>query len=170
MNTNDATSCGMPYDCHSDNSRGVIYDRNIFIIQTTGWNEVKKFSVTLTPGRLETFFLHHRWRGLISSRVCPWKPFPVRSSNLRARPEPTKLEHLSDASFLGKLLVLPAKVRLDWKVIARYKQSSLFGLVVSNEGKMFYNFDPQVYWKLPVRCWWQRPARRLHFHLFHSHR
>jgi hypothetical protein len=31
------------------------------------------------------------------------------------------LEHLSDASFLGKLLVLPATVRLDWKVIARYK-------------------------------------------------
>ncbi len=26
-------------------------------------------------------------------------------------------------SFLGKLLVLPANVRLDWKVIARYKHS-----------------------------------------------
>jgi hypothetical protein len=37
---------------------------------------------------------------------------------VRARPEPTKLEHLSDASFLGKLLVFPANVRLDWKVIA----------------------------------------------------
>ncbi len=37
---------------------------------------------------------------------------------MRARPEPTKLEHLSDASFLGKLLVFPANVRLDWKVIA----------------------------------------------------
>jgi len=37
---------------------------------------------------------------------------------LRARPEPTQLEHLSDASFLGKLLVFPANVRLDWKVIA----------------------------------------------------
>jgi hypothetical protein len=36
------------------------------------------------------------------------------------------------------LLVLPANVRLDWKVIARYKQSSLFGLVVSNEEKKFY--------------------------------
>jgi hypothetical protein len=39
---------------------------------------------------------------------------------------------------LGKLLVLPANVRLDWKVIARYKHSSLFGLVISNEG-IFYN-------------------------------
>jgi hypothetical protein len=36
---------------------------------------------------------------------------------LRARPEPTLLEHLSDASFLSKLLVLPANVRLDWKMI-----------------------------------------------------
>jgi len=39
---------------------------------------------------------------------------------------------------LGKLLVLPANVRLDWKVIARYKHSSLFGLVISNEEKKFF--------------------------------
>jgi len=45
------------------------------------------------------------------------------------------LEDLSGASFLGKLLVLPANVRLDWKVIAKYKHSSLFGLFVSNEAK-----------------------------------
>ncbi len=51
------------------------------------------------------------------------------------------MEHLSDASFLGKLIVLPANVRLDWKVIARYKHSSIFGLVVSNEGEKFYNID-----------------------------
>jgi hypothetical protein len=50
--------------------------------------------------------------------------------------------YLPDASFLGKILVLPANVRLDWKVIARYKHSSLFGLVVSDEGKKFYNIDP----------------------------
>jgi len=42
---------------------------------------------------------------------------------LRARPEPTQSEHLLGASFLGKLLVLPANVRLDWKVIAKYKHS-----------------------------------------------
>jgi hypothetical protein len=41
--------------------------------------------------------------------------------------------------FLGKLLMLPANVRLDWKVIARYKHSSLLGLVVSEEGKQFNN-------------------------------
>jgi hypothetical protein len=51
------------------------------------------------------------------------------------------LEDLSDASFLGKLLVLPEDVRLDWKVFARCKHSSLFGLVISNEEKKFYNID-----------------------------
>ncbi len=45
------------------------------------------------------------------------------------------MEHLSDASFLGKLLVLPANVRLVWKVIARYKHSRLFGLIISNKEK-----------------------------------
>jgi len=54
---------------------------------------------------------------------------------LRARPEPTQLEHLSDASFLGKLLVLPANVGLDWKVIASYKHASLLGLDIIDEGK-----------------------------------
>jgi hypothetical protein len=38
---------------------------------------------------------------------------------------------------LGKLL-LPANVRLDWKVIVRYKHSRLLGLGISNEGKKFY--------------------------------
>jgi hypothetical protein len=51
------------------------------------------------------------------------------------------LEHLSDASFLGKLLVLPANIRQDWKVIARYKHSSLFSLIISDKGKKFYNID-----------------------------
>ncbi len=48
---------------------------------------------------------------------------------------------LSDASFLGKLLVLPANVILDWKEIARYKHSSLFVLIVSKKGIKFYNID-----------------------------
>jgi len=60
---------------------------------------------------------------------------------LRANPEPTQLEHLLDAYFLGKLLVLPANLRLDWKEIARSKKSNLFGLISSNEGKKFYNID-----------------------------
>ncbi len=55
--------------------------------------------------------------------------------------ESTQLEHLLDASFLGKLLVLPANVRLYWKVMANYEHSSLFGLIVSSEGKKFYKID-----------------------------
>ncbi len=57
---------------------------------------------------------------------------------VRANP----LEDLSDASFLSKLLVLPGNVRLDRKkVFARYKHSSLFGLIISNEEKKLYNID-----------------------------
>jgi hypothetical protein len=54
------------------------------------------------------------------------------------------LEHLSDTSFLGKLLVFLANVRLDEKVIASYKHSSLFCLVVSDKRKKFYNNDTRV--------------------------
>jgi hypothetical protein len=60
---------------------------------------------------------------------------------LRAKPEQTQLEDLSDASFLGKLLVLPANVRLDWTVIARHKHSCLFGIFISKEKINFYNID-----------------------------
>jgi hypothetical protein len=55
---------------------------------------------------------------------------------------------LSYASFLGKLMVLPANFRPDWKVIARYKHSSLFGLVVCNEEKKFYNIDTSLKLKI----------------------
>ncbi len=51
------------------------------------------------------------------------------------------MEDLSDASFLGKLLVLPANVRLDWKFFAWCKHSSLLGLVVTNEESFFFNID-----------------------------
>jgi hypothetical protein len=37
--------------------------------------------------------------------------------------------------------VFLANVRLDWKVIASYKHSSLFCLVSSDEGKKFYDID-----------------------------
>jgi hypothetical protein len=75
-----------------------------------------------------------------------------------ARPEPTQLERRSDVSFLGKLLVLPTNVRLDWKVIDRYNSSSLFGLAVSKEEKKFYKIDTRsvmvtnsgIVFRLPV--------------------
>jgi hypothetical protein len=54
------------------------------------------------------------------------------------------LEDLSDASFLDKLLVLPANVRLDWKVFAGCKHSSLLGLVISNEEKSFITLTTGV--------------------------
>jgi hypothetical protein len=38
--------------------------------------------------------------------------------------------------------VLPANIRLDWKVIAKYKHSSLFGLIISNKGKSFITLTP----------------------------
>jgi hypothetical protein len=54
------------------------------------------------------------------------------------------MEDLSDSSFLGKLLVLPANVRLDWKVIARNKHSNLFGLIISNKEKSFVTLTTGV--------------------------
>jgi hypothetical protein len=65
---------------------------------------------------------------------------------LRAKTEPTQLEHLSDASFWGKLLVYPPNVILDWQVIASYKHPSLFGLIDSDEGKKsFITLTPNVF-------------------------
>ncbi len=54
---------------------------------------------------------------------------------MRTRPEPTQMEHLSGASFVGRLMVLPANDKLDWKVFARCKPFSLFGLIIRNEEK-----------------------------------
>ncbi len=53
----------------------------------------------------------------------------------------TQLEHLSDASFLGKLLVFPANVNTRLESDCQYKHSSLFGLINSDKGKMFYNIN-----------------------------
>ncbi len=35
MTVSDAPSCGIICNCHSDESRGVIYSHNIFIVQGT---------------------------------------------------------------------------------------------------------------------------------------
>ncbi len=77
--------------------------------------------------------LEHLTLGTLSIQVLEFEEF-----------EPAQLEHLSAASFLGKLLVLPANVRLDWKVITNYKHSSLFDLIVSNEGKRFITLTSGV--------------------------
>jgi hypothetical protein len=80
------------------------------------------------PNKLEDLSLE-----TLSSQVLEFE------GKARANPE-----RLSDTSFSGKLLVLPANVILDWKVIARYKHSSLFGLAISNEGKKFYKIDTRL--------------------------
>jgi hypothetical protein len=51
-------------------------------------------------------------------------------------------ETLSVTSFLGKLLMLPTNVRLDWKVIARYKRSSLFCRPSAMKEKSFITLTP----------------------------
>ena len=63
---------------------------------------------------------------------------------MRARPEQTQIEGLLDASFLSKLLVPPANVKLDWRVIGRYTHTSLFGLAISNKEKSFKTLTPGV--------------------------
>ncbi len=39
----EATTLSVTYDRHSENSRGVIYDHNIFIIQATDSNPCLRF-------------------------------------------------------------------------------------------------------------------------------
>ncbi len=70
------------------------------------------------------------------------QPFPVWSKNLRGKLEPTKVEHHSDVSLLGKLQILPENVRLGWKQIAKYKHSSLVGSVTKK--KSFIRLTPGV--------------------------
>ncbi len=36
LTISNAPSCGVTYDRHSDNSRGAVYDCNIFIVKATG--------------------------------------------------------------------------------------------------------------------------------------
>ncbi len=64
---------------------------------------------------------------------------------MRARPEPTQLECFSDASFLGKLLVLTANVRLDRKVIARTNTLAYLALSSALKEKSFITLTPGVH-------------------------
>jgi hypothetical protein len=98
---------------------------------TPGVNVIKHFSFALMikPNKLEHLSLETN-----SSQVL----------NLRARPEPTQLEHLSDASILGKILVCPPNVILDWKVIASYKHSCLFYCSNDKRKKGFYDIDTRI--------------------------
>ncbi len=61
---------------------------------------------------------------------------------MRARPEPTQLEHLPDASFMGKLLVLPAVVRLDWSVIGSANTLAYMASSTVRKEKCFITLTP----------------------------
>ncbi len=72
-------------------------------------NQVPTFfplSLTTRPNKLEALSLE-----TLSSLVLEFE----------GKARANLIGYLPDASFLGKLLVLPANVRLDWKVVARYK-------------------------------------------------
>ncbi len=52
------------------------------------------------------------------------------------------MEDLSDASFLGKLLVLPANVRLDWKVFAGANTLAYLASSSATKKKSFMALTP----------------------------
>ncbi len=45
----DITTWSITYDCHSDNSRGVIYNNNIFIVQATYYATLVKIIIVFAP-------------------------------------------------------------------------------------------------------------------------
>ncbi len=63
---------------------------------------------------------------------------------MRARAESNQLEDLSDASFLGKLLVFPANVRLDWKVIVSTNTLAYLASLKGMKEKSFITLTPEV--------------------------
>jgi hypothetical protein len=68
-------------------------------------------------------------------------PLETLSSQVLEFEGKARVKPIGGPFFLGKLLVLPANVRQDWKVFTRHKHSSLLGLVVRDKGKKFYNMD-----------------------------
>ncbi len=56
-------------------------------------------------------------------------------------PEQTQLEDLSDASFLGKHLVLPANVRLEKRFLPGANTLAYLASLSAMKKKKFYNID-----------------------------
>jgi hypothetical protein len=54
------------------------------------------------------------------------------------------LECLSDAYFLGKLLMLPTNVRLDWKGFPRKNALAYWASSTLTKGKSFITLTPEV--------------------------
>jgi hypothetical protein len=56
----------------------------------------------------------------------------------------TQLEQVSNASFLGKLLVFPPNVRLDWKVNASYKHWFIWPTTSVTKKERFYEIETKM--------------------------
>jgi hypothetical protein len=73
------------------------------------------------------------------------------------------VKDLPDGFVLGKILVLPANVRLGLKGNTRYKHSSLFGLGINYEEKSFITITSDASFRKPFSsskiswsvCTWQ---------------
>ncbi len=65
---------------------------------------------------------------------------------LLAMPKPTRVEHLSGDPSQGRLLALPANIRLDWKSLQGAKHPIFVIQTFVNYGrKKFYNIWPSLY-------------------------
>ncbi len=84
-------------------------------------------SLTMRPNKLEHLPLE-----TLSSQVLEFE----------GKVRQTRLEHLSDASFLGKPLVFPANVRLDWKVIASTNTLAYLASTTGTKEKCFITLTP----------------------------
>ncbi len=54
------------------------------------------------------------------------------------------MKHLSGAPFYGRLLALPTRITLGWKINVVEKHSSVFRKFVNYGCKMFYNIEPRM--------------------------
>ncbi len=71
----DTPSYDITCECHSDNSRGITYDHNLFIAQTTGF-----INITLTAG------CHHtdcHYPECCGAKLRPSKGFIVQASSVQ---------------------------------------------------------------------------------------
>ncbi len=68
---------------------------------------------------------------------------------MRVRQEPTLVKHLSGSALKGRLLALPTSNRLDWKILARRKLSSLIRKFVTYGRKFFITLAlGQISWSV----------------------
>jgi hypothetical protein len=89
----DAPSCCVTYNCHSDNSRGVIYGFIMVIVQATGVDDVTLFSSSLV-----------QWQNKLECLLKPVIYFQLRLGASKNVPFPFRLRPYM------QLLYCPEKV------------------------------------------------------------